>query len=223
MPRTLPWARETQPRPKPAKRKRADSQVQKEIPRSSSPILDAAPAGPPPVEYMRPGDEEWRMVEDEFLATAQTFTRHIHHAEYERLMQKHKQPIGRSTVEKPESKTKATVLKQEYEIEESEYFDDLHLAGLMADAPKSDLHIRARVRPKTKAAAGYIRSQPQKYRPEEATVREAVEEKVEAIVEEDSSETDDGDLDLTPRKPPKSPKQAKPNVAPTLDVPRSLP
>lgn len=33
---------------------------------------------------MRPSDHGWIMVEDEFLATAQTFTKHLHHAEYQR-------------------------------------------------------------------------------------------------------------------------------------------
>jgi hypothetical protein len=31
------------------------------------------------------GDDIWVMVEDEFLATARLFTRHLHHAEYQRL------------------------------------------------------------------------------------------------------------------------------------------
>ncbi|KAF1817092.1 hypothetical protein P152DRAFT_453700 [Eremomyces bilateralis CBS 781.70] len=50
---------------------------------SSSPI----PA-PPEEEFMiegLDGDDAWIMVEDEFLSTAQLFTRHLHHAEYKRL------------------------------------------------------------------------------------------------------------------------------------------
>ncbi len=37
---------------------------------------------------MRPGwdeDDGYIMVEDEFLATAQLYTKHLHHAEYQRL------------------------------------------------------------------------------------------------------------------------------------------
>ncbi|KAI8936209.1 hypothetical protein NX059_006637 [Plenodomus lindquistii] len=62
---------------------------------------DRAPSSSPPpiadidkptVEPMRKGvskfdlrDDEWMMVEDEFLETAKLFTRHLHIAEYERL------------------------------------------------------------------------------------------------------------------------------------------
>jgi hypothetical protein len=48
----------------------------------------AAPPAPPEVDFMREGysaDDIWRMVEDEFYSTAQSFTRHIHRAEYVRL------------------------------------------------------------------------------------------------------------------------------------------
>lgn len=43
----------------------------------------------PQVVYMNSGlerDDGWRMVEDEFLETAQSFTRHLHHAEYKRVV-----------------------------------------------------------------------------------------------------------------------------------------
>ncbi|EEP75511.1 predicted protein [Uncinocarpus reesii 1704] len=49
---------------------------------STSPVRE-----PPPEEFMREGlenDEVYIMVEDEFLATAQAFTRHLHYAEYAR-------------------------------------------------------------------------------------------------------------------------------------------
>ncbi|RMD42708.1 hypothetical protein DV735_g2434, partial [Chaetothyriales sp. CBS 134920] len=36
-------------------------------------------------------DDIWMMVEDEFETLAHSFTRHLHHAEYRRLMQKAKQ------------------------------------------------------------------------------------------------------------------------------------
>ncbi|KXJ95657.1 hypothetical protein Micbo1qcDRAFT_192608 [Microdochium bolleyi] len=52
----------------------------------------AGSTSPPPAPlrgvYMRDGidaDDAWRMVEDEFLATAQQFTAHLHAAEYQRL------------------------------------------------------------------------------------------------------------------------------------------
>ncbi|KAF2833155.1 hypothetical protein CC86DRAFT_278092 [Ophiobolus disseminans] len=49
----------------------------------------------PEVEYMRTGasrfdlrDDEWMMVEDEFLETAKLFTRHLHIAEYQKLKER---------------------------------------------------------------------------------------------------------------------------------------
>jgi len=50
---------------------------------------------PPELEYMRAGaskfdlrDDEWMMVEDEFLETAKLFTRHLHIAEYQKLKER---------------------------------------------------------------------------------------------------------------------------------------
>ncbi|KAI9827234.1 MAG: hypothetical protein M1832_005372 [Thelocarpon impressellum] len=46
------------------------------------------PPAPPEEEFIRDGmdaDDKYIMVEDEFLATAKTFTQHLHHAEYIRL------------------------------------------------------------------------------------------------------------------------------------------
>ncbi|KAH7080240.1 hypothetical protein BKA63DRAFT_505995 [Paraphoma chrysanthemicola] len=63
----------------------------------------AASSSPPPIdefvqpqtEYMRAGvskfdlrDDEWMMVEDEFLETAKVFTRHLHIAEYKKLKER---------------------------------------------------------------------------------------------------------------------------------------
>lgn len=59
--------------------------------RTSRTPSTAPPPGPPNVEPMREGYEEddtWIMVEDELQALAQTFTAHLHHAEYKRLMRK---------------------------------------------------------------------------------------------------------------------------------------
>ncbi|KAF2003225.1 hypothetical protein P154DRAFT_552594 [Amniculicola lignicola CBS 123094] len=61
---------------------------------SSSPPPADTDLPPPETEYMRKGigkfdlrDDEWMMVEDEFLQTAKLFTRHLHLAEYQRLKQ----------------------------------------------------------------------------------------------------------------------------------------
>ncbi|KAF1989252.1 hypothetical protein K402DRAFT_452015 [Aulographum hederae CBS 113979] len=55
---------------------------------SSSPPPAELPLQPPTPAYMRPGlaaDDAFVMVEDEFLATARVFTKHLHAAEYARL------------------------------------------------------------------------------------------------------------------------------------------
>lgn len=66
----------------------------KERAQSSSPP-PMADLEEPRVEMMRKGvskfdlrDDEWMMVEDEFLETAKLFTRHLHIAEYERLKER---------------------------------------------------------------------------------------------------------------------------------------
>jgi hypothetical protein len=75
----------------PPRSKRSKTQDPKEQPTSSSP--------PPLVDYALPHsepmlkgvskfdlrDDEWMMVEDEFLETAKLFTKHLHIAEYDRL------------------------------------------------------------------------------------------------------------------------------------------
>lgn len=65
----------------------------KRAPSSSPPPI--ADIIQPQVEYMRKGvskfdlrDDEWMMVEDEFLETAKLFTRHLHIAEYEKLKER---------------------------------------------------------------------------------------------------------------------------------------
>ncbi|KIW63779.1 hypothetical protein, variant 3 [Phialophora macrospora] len=56
---------------------------------SSSPIR-----GPPPVDLMHEGydrDDAYIMVEDEFQTVAQSYTAHLHHAEYKRLIKQARQ------------------------------------------------------------------------------------------------------------------------------------
>lgn len=111
MTRLLPWLvdgstkKGEQPdRPPPTKRLKAErgpsadpTFTGKSRPRPRSSIKDeagrAASSSPPPSQPPQQsplrsglnGDDIYIMVEDEFLATAQTFTRHLHHAEYQRL------------------------------------------------------------------------------------------------------------------------------------------
>jgi hypothetical protein len=86
-----------------------DLPAEPSTPRTKSRTKDAfrkkrAPSSSPPpiqdyvqpeVEYMRTGaskyelrDDEWMMVEDEFLETAKLFTRHLHIAEYQKLKER---------------------------------------------------------------------------------------------------------------------------------------
>jgi len=75
------------------------------------------PPQPPSEEEMRPGldaDDIYIMVEDEFLAVAQQFTKHLHHAEYQRLKALAKtqnqsaisRPVDGKTAMRPETKKK---------------------------------------------------------------------------------------------------------------------
>jgi len=53
----------------------------REIPRTPS---SSPPPTAPPIEEMRPSDEAWVMVEDEFNSIASTFTKHLHREEYKK-------------------------------------------------------------------------------------------------------------------------------------------
>lgn len=48
-------------------------------------LSTSPPPEPLSEEFMVPSDDKYRMVEDEFLAMAGSFTRHLHAAEYQRL------------------------------------------------------------------------------------------------------------------------------------------
>ncbi|OAA61523.1 hypothetical protein ISF_05602 [Cordyceps fumosorosea ARSEF 2679] len=55
---------------------------------SSDPLRSPStspPPEPPQERYMAAGDDQYRIVEDELLRTAQRFTTHLHRAEYHRL------------------------------------------------------------------------------------------------------------------------------------------
>ncbi|KAM4056888.1 hypothetical protein HRG_003751 [Hirsutella rhossiliensis] len=114
MARRLPWKqKQSSPSPKPSAKPRPDSPVaspeQPSLPASTPPprasptpqrrrvhgspglfeLLrspsTSPPPEPPPEQPMIPSDDRYRMVEDEFLHTAQRFTTHLHRAEYNRL------------------------------------------------------------------------------------------------------------------------------------------
>ncbi|KAI1170837.1 hypothetical protein F4777DRAFT_91542 [Nemania sp. FL0916] len=109
MPRILPWKRregEASTRPSPARPIKREKIKQERDDVASVASSDAGSAkkntpkrphrsastSPPPeplderfMEEGIEGDDRYRMVEDEFLATAQRFTAHLHVAEYKRL------------------------------------------------------------------------------------------------------------------------------------------
>ncbi|OAQ95814.1 hypothetical protein LLEC1_05434 [Akanthomyces lecanii] len=110
MARKLPWKRASDPQQEPASSPRR-VQPKPETPRRTAATPSRAPATrhrpaalvalnssdplrspstspppePPQERYMLPGDDHYRIVEDELLQTAQRFTTHLHRAEYNRL------------------------------------------------------------------------------------------------------------------------------------------
>ena len=211
MPRTLPWlagGADKQKKkavrtssPPPPKRRKCDSSPEDLVdddlndvatppPRDKqkkrvarTPSTSPAPA-PPSVEYMRPGfaaDDIFLMVEDEFHATAKTFTQHIHHAEYVRVKKAARargeqtlQALDRGTDGRTEQ-SRGLQLRLEREAndnkkkeqlggEESDendpYMQDPQLAGLMKQARIVRTEPVGMVKPKvkTRAAAGFSQS-----------------------------------------------------------------
>lgn len=122
MPRQLPWVNKgnqakPKPLPKPIRRRRSDDDFfEGTVLQRDEDGIRAPSSSPPPMEefsplevgFMEDGsnkfdlrDDEWRMVEDEFLLTAKLFTQHLHLAEYERIksaIEEKKSNIDRPTV-----------------------------------------------------------------------------------------------------------------------------
>lgn len=127
---------------------------------------------------MRPEDDQWIMVEDEFLATAQLYTRSVHRKEYERLQSEaaSKNASQISNIQRPVtgkcSLSKDVLKKREIAAErlrEDDSSDDDRSGGatselrmLMRAGTGSQATLRNFLRPKaatTRAAAGYTNSQ----------------------------------------------------------------
>ncbi|KAL1303476.1 hypothetical protein AAFC00_006857 [Neodothiora populina] len=116
-----------------------------------TPSTSPPPAPPEHNLTMREGlaeDDIWVMVEDEFYATAQNYTQHLHHAEYQRLKQAAKDREHKAKSVKP-----AKVVRREdpqvleAHADESEADDPwlgTELAGLMS-SPRKMQKLRARV------------------------------------------------------------------------------
>ncbi|KAM0716963.1 hypothetical protein Q7P37_006815 [Cladosporium fusiforme] len=151
---------------------------------SRSPSTSPPPA-PPNVEYMREGyglDDSWMMVEDEFFATAQLYTQHLHHAAYtlhkrkaeargQKLLQTMARPTDGSTqrngmiVEREEREKaikKALGPGQDQEDEEDDdgEITDPLLGALMNDPRRMGRALEGvgKAKSESRAAKGFLRS-----------------------------------------------------------------
>ena len=144
---------------------------------STSPIY-----GPPTAAPMRPGydaDDIYIMVEDELQAVAQTFTHHLHAAEYKRLKKKAREAPPRTTGMLPRLSPNAprevkrkfevmalqdrqkTVLADDTEDRARDPWLGTSLAGLMGNSsqPKKALIGSQDIQSSTRAANGFGRGE----------------------------------------------------------------
>ena len=214
------------------------------------------PPQPPTEEFMRPGlsaDDIYIMVEDEFHAVAQTFTKHLHHAEYIRQKKAAKErnastisnisrPVDSVTTMREETRKKKEVEAREGKMKaaiesikapkraqdpldesnSSDFEDDkqddpwqgTQLQRFMTTSSKKNLPGLTGlqgVTSHTRAAAGYSKSEkrpPQPTRLFESTHPTAAVSKNTTAVQatlDSSSDTDDDDLDVPSRIPPRPP------------------
>lgn len=194
-------------------------------PRRSKPLLSnqtrSPSTSPPPqspsVEYMREGyslDDAWMMVEDEFLATAQLYTQHLHHAAYAeqkrraqargervlRTMERHTDGRTRRdgmVVEREERERGIRKAVDEEEDEEGELTDPL-LGALMNDPRRMGRALEGvgKVKSESRAAKGFLRS------PEKAKRTFGLGERGggEEVEGEDEEDAESDDLDGPVRK-----------------------
>ncbi|KAI4718479.1 hypothetical protein E4T48_05347 [Aureobasidium sp. EXF-10727] len=181
------------------------------------------PPAPPKQEFMRPGwdaDDGWRMVTDEFMATAQLFTTHLAHAEYRRqkeLAKKRERALGgadaiarpvvgqlskdgqRKKMGELQRAGVKAVLKADEE-EEDDPWVGTQLAGLMASPRKRERLQPVKVvgRSSTRAAAGFDRARPLDLR------GRPLERQKSPDVKESQIEEDTTDDDLDAAKPSRS-------------------
>ncbi|KAH0168197.1 hypothetical protein KCU67_g3576, partial [Aureobasidium melanogenum] len=264
MPRTLPWLanpappdRKPRATPTAVKRRKVDPS-----PPSSPPdVLDefirtpqdvsrrgvttvrspstSPPPAPPKEEFMRPGwdaDDGWRMVTDEFMATAQLFTAHLAHAEYRRqkeLARYRERALGgadaiarpvigelskdgqRKKLGELQRAGVKALMKAEEEQEEADPWEGTHLASLMMSPQKRERLQPTKVvgRSSTRAAAGFDRARPLDLRGRPLQRQKNPEVKKEAKIEEDTTD-DDLDAPKSSRslsRPPATPTPIRPN------------
>lgn len=175
---------------------------------------------------MRPGweaDDGWRMVTDEFTATAQLFTAHLAHAEYRRqkeLAKKREKALGGAdAIARPvvgqlskegqrEKKgelqrkgIKALMKAEEEEEEEADPWMGTQLAGLMASPRQRERLQPVKVvgRSSTRAAAGFDRARPLDLRGRQLERKKSPCLKKEVKAEQETSDDDDLDAPGTSR------------------------
>jgi hypothetical protein len=201
------------------------------------------PPAPPKQEFMRPGweaDDGWRMVTDEFTATAQLFTAHLAHAEYRRqkelVKNREKASGGADAIARPvvgqlskegqrkkQGELQRQGVKAIMRAEEEEEVDPwlgTQLAGLMMSPRKRERLQPVKVvgRSSTRAAAGFDRARPLDIRGRPLDREQSLPVKKETKTEQES--TDDDDLDATGpsrslsrpgRSEPPTPTPSRPN------------
>lgn len=199
------------------------------------------PPAPPAVEYMREGygaDDAWMMVEDEFFATAQLYTQHLHHAAYAEQKRRAQargekvlRTLGRPTdgrterdamvVEREEqAKSIHKALGLDKEDDEGDLTDPL-LGALMNDHRRMGRALEGvgKVKSKSRAANGFLRS------PEKAR-RTFVVEDLDAgdrAMSNDFSEADSDDLDGPVARPRKPDTASSYKATPKLSAPKADP
>ncbi|KAF2152294.1 hypothetical protein K461DRAFT_278512 [Myriangium duriaei CBS 260.36] len=252
MPRTLPWLkgggassparpRPGKPAPQSAKRPRItcpeanDDDFDTPIRRSRAQTPGTPPTSPPPEpptpteqEALHEGydaDDGHMMVEDEFLATAQLYTQHLHYAEYARLKKAARErenatpgkPTNIMAEFVPQHRSVPHTRKPRASSSSSEgeaVISDSTLAGLMESPRKPPtLLLRSQTTEKPPQSPSKIRNGPdhvtQTAKTRLSPVREtkASSEAQARIVlsdnPDDNETTDDDDLDapIRPRKP----------------------
>jgi len=85
----------------------------REIPRTPS---SSPPPAAPPIEEMKPSDEAWIMVEDEFNSIASTFTKHLHREEYKKQQALAAQKSTKIIAALPRPTDRVTALSKKAEI-----------------------------------------------------------------------------------------------------------
>jgi hypothetical protein len=264
MPRTLPWlANPAPPDRKPrnttatTKRRKVDVSPPSSppsgldgfvrTPKSHARVASALhspstspPPAPPKQEFMRPGweaDDGWRMVTDEFMATAQLFTAHLAHAEYRRQKElaknREKALGGADAIARPvvgqlskegqrkrqgelQRKGVKAMMKDEDEEEEDPWMGT-QLANLMMSPRKRERLQPVKVvgRSSTRAAAGFDRAQPLDLRGRPLGRQKSPHLKTEVKAGEDSTDDDD-DLDATgPSRSLSRPRHSQPTPTPS--------